>query len=307
MRLPRLTICAVHSLALLTGCSSLLDLPQAFDDSAGSGGKETGGTQSNGGTPSAETNRTTAVGGGGTGGSSEPSRGGAGGSTLSAVATASSGTGGEMTGSSPSGGAGGGSASGGATSSSNSAPSITSFTAQYNKVCTGSVAILRAEFSNGNGTIDNGIGAITSGTTKTSGPITTNTTFKLTVANGNGEKVEATVDVGVLPGGKFTRTGDLLKGRHSHTATRLSDGRVLIAGGVGAYQDAELYDPNTGKFSSAGRMLNERSLHTATLLPDGRVLLVGSAQAAEIFLPPPDRLQHPGSSRKFDTLILRYT
>jgi serine/threonine protein phosphatase PrpC len=75
----------------------------------------------------------------------------------------------------------------------------------------------------------------------------------------------------------FSQTGPMMTGRSSHTATRLSDGRVLIAGGYGGsyVNSAELYDPATGKFSQTGPMMTGRSSHTATLLSDGRVLIAG--------------------------------
>jgi hypothetical protein len=90
-----------------------------------------------------------------------------------------------------------------------------------------------------------------------------------------------------LPG--FHPTGSMSIGRLDHTATRLLDGRVLIAGGSGWVEDgrpagstepvitasAELYDPATGKFSLTGSMTTARAHHTATLLLDGRVLLTG--------------------------------
>lgn len=61
----------------------------------------------------------------------------------------------------------------------------------------------------------------------------------------------------------------------SHTAMRLLDGRVLVAGGGTA--SAELLDPKTLTWSATGDMTVARSGHTATLLPDGRVLVAGGS------------------------------
>jgi len=74
--------------------------------------------------------------------------------------------------------------------------------------------------------------------------------------------------------------------RFDQTATRLADGRVLMAGGGSSETDfdvmdalagAELYDPATGKFSATGSMRTARGNHTATLLLDGRVLIEGGS------------------------------
>ena len=85
--------------------------------------------------------------------------------------------------------------------------------------------------------------------------------------------------------------------RSRHTATRLKDGRVLIAGGLGrgknAGHGAEIYHPATEKFIPLkGKLRVNRQQHTATLMPDGRVVLVGgwggegrTLGSAEVFEP----------------------
>ncbi|MEP6989600.1 MAG: kelch repeat-containing protein [bacterium] len=76
---------------------------------------------------------------------------------------------------------------------------------------------------------------------------------------------------------RIVASGDMDRARHSHSATRLRDGRVLILGGYdGSYlKSAAIFDPRTGRFSDAGAMNVGRSGHTATLLHDGTVLIVG--------------------------------
>ena len=74
----------------------------------------------------------------------------------------------------------------------------------------------------------------------------------------------------------------LIAERYDHTATRLEDGRVFIAGGVREnattttyWQTTELFNPVSGAHVPAQPMAWVRRGHTATALGDGRVLVVG--------------------------------
>ncbi|MDH4335110.1 MAG: hypothetical protein OEW24_07625 [Chloroflexota bacterium] len=83
--------------------------------------------------------------------------------------------------------------------------------------------------------------------------------------------------------GTFTATGSMADARTFHGAALLSDGRVLVTGGVHTGWDyyppfltsAEIYDPTTGAFTATGPMADGRVYHTATLVSDGRVLIAG--------------------------------
>ena len=86
--------------------------------------------------------------------------------------------------------------------------------------------------------------------------------------------------------GRFSPTGAMAVLRAQQTATLLSDGRILIAGGAdnsGALASAELYDAKTGMFRPTGSMTTARFSGTATLLSDGRVLLLGGADGTVWF------------------------
>ncbi len=81
---------------------------------------------------------------------------------------------------------------------------------------------------------------------------------------------------GVDANGSWAATGNLQYGRIGHTATLLTNGKVLVAGGNSS-PSAELYDPKSGKWSVTGSMKTARSGHSATLLSNGKVLVVGGS------------------------------
>ncbi len=85
----------------------------------------------------------------------------------------------------------------------------------------------------------------------------------------------------------WTVTGSMNGGRADQTATLLSNGLVLIAGGYGSgdinpIQSAELYNPATGTWNQTGMMGTARWFHTATRLNDGRVLVTGGIGLSSI-------------------------
>jgi len=107
--------------------------------------------------------------------------------------------------------------------------------------------------------------------------------------------------------GHFVQTGALAQPRDTATATRLEDGRVLVAGGFTWPSDVpaspkgpvslsvssvEIFDPNTGKFTAVGPVAGSTAYGAAVALSDGRVLIVGgfggnsgAVSSAEIYNP----------------------
>ena len=87
--------------------------------------------------------------------------------------------------------------------------------------------------------------------------------------------------------GKWTVSGSLKIARdNGETATLLTNGFVLVAGGVDGNNEplssAELYNPTTGTWKRAGNLTDARFDHTATLLRNGKVLVAGGTYGGSL-------------------------
>jgi sugar lactone lactonase YvrE len=130
------------------------------------------------------------------------------------------------------------------------APAITSFTAALPAVTAGSATTLTAVFTGGTGTINQGIGPVSTGVAAATGSLAGNTTYTLTVTNGAGTSVtaQATVTVATAPAiASFTAAQSPVT---SGTATTLT---ADFSGGTGTI-DQGIGPVSTGVAVSTGSL-----------------------------------------------------
>lgn len=103
---------------------------------------------------------------------------------------------------------------------------------------------------------------------------------------------------------RWSPAGNMLVSRNEQTATRLADGRVLVAGGGGGL---EIYNPDSNSWSAAGNLpadVDPGGAFTgdgfsATLLRNGRVLFIGGCTSkAAVFDPSAGTWSAAGSLRR---------
>ena len=216
------------------------------------------------------------------------------------------------------------------------APTIISFTASPPTISAGSRTTLTAVFKNAVGSsIDHGIGSVTSGNGVSSGPLTTTTTFQLTISDASGNTASQTVKVTVVPLPNITSFTALMPTIASGTLTELT---AVFTGGTGSIDNSigpivsgvgvptgVLYANTTfsltvtnpagdtatkqatvttstavgaGAFTPTGSMAIPRTQHTATLLPNGKVLVAGGSNTdtrAELYDPTNGKFSVAGS------------
>jgi N-acetylneuraminic acid mutarotase len=140
-------------------------------------------------------------------------------------------------------------------------------------------------------------------------------TGQVLVAGGNGGGIGGDVVFAATAlfnpaSGSWIPAGNLAARRYSHTATRLLNGSVLIAGGTDQLSrypvqyltlgSTELFEPQKGAWSRTPDLNVPRSEHTSTLLADGTVLVVGGTGAnasCELYVRGLDAFANEGQER----------
>jgi len=86
---------------------------------------------------------------------------------------------------------------------------------------------------------------------------------------------------------EWAATGNMRVSEWNHAATRLSDGRVLVSGGLSGFfgtanAHSEIFDPASGSWSDEpGDMQRRRGGHRLMTMTDGRVFAIGGAGSGD--------------------------
>lgn len=81
----------------------------------------------------------------------------------------------------------------------------------------------------------------------------------------------------------WRRTGSMRRGRCTHQAVRLTDGRIMVTGGDIGFEitsSVETFDPAAETWTETASMLEPRARHGIVALPDGRIVVAGGTRDA---------------------------
>ena len=136
------------------------------------------------------------------------------------------------------------------------------FPADYKLAEGGAGTTLTARFSNGSGSVDQGVGPVISDVPVVVNPDET-TTYTLTVS-GDGVNLSKSLTVTQLNSvSSISPAASMTSKRGNHTATLLSNGMVLVSGGqsgTSILASAELYDPATNSLYAGYCSMTIRSM-----------------------------------------------
>lgn len=167
------------------------------------------------------------------------------------------------------------------------APSISSFASTTTRTFVGERATLVASFAGGQGRIEPGIGAVTSGVAVTTPVLTQHVRYTLIVEN-NDASVRRELALDVQFRDRYTTLPE--RQLQYHAAVAVAAGSVLVFGGSrgeNTVSDAiDRFDPATRTFTRIGSLRTGRLLHTATRITSGpaqgQVLVLGGGVSVEI-------------------------